>query len=73
MDQTKFYRQLGAKLLKAREELGKEQSAVANQLGRTQSYISKVESGDIKIDLFSLIALSKIYRKLGLSHFNAML
>jgi transcriptional regulator with XRE-family HTH domain len=62
-DQTKFYRRLGAKILLARIDTGLEQAYVAAQIGKTQSYVSKVENGDIKIDLYTLSLLAKVLRK----------
>jgi ribosome-binding protein aMBF1 (putative translation factor) len=52
-DQIKFYRKLGAKILQARIDAGLEQGEVAVKIGKTQSYVSKVESGDIKVDLYT--------------------
>lgn len=62
-EQTKFYRILGAKLVQARLEAGKDQTTVANQIGKTQSYISKIENGDVKIDPYTLVILAKFYKK----------
>ncbi len=50
-------------LVKAREEMGLKQQEVAKKLGKTQSYVSKVESGQILIDVIQLNELSKIYKK----------
>ena len=61
--QIKFYRSLGAKLVQARTDLGKEQSEVAKHITKTQSYVSKIENGDIKIDLYTLDLLAKFYKK----------
>ena len=62
-DQNKFYRKLGAKILQARIDSGLEQGEVAVKIGKTQSYVSKVESGDIKIDLYTLTVLAKVLKK----------
>lgn len=62
-DQIKFYRKLGAKILQARIDSGMEQSEVASKIGKTQSYISKVESGDIKVDLYTLTLIIKVLKK----------
>ncbi len=50
-------------LKKAREEAGLEQARVAKTLGRTQSYVSKIESGQRRIDLVQLNYFAKIYKK----------
>ena len=50
-------------LRKAREEAGLDQKEIAKLLGRTQSYISKIESGQIRIDVVQLKELAKIYKK----------
>ena len=67
-DQTRFYRKLGAKILQARIDSVLEQSEVANKIGKTQSYVSKIESGDIKVDLYTLTLLAKAFRK-PIGHF----
>ena len=50
-------------LRKARLEAKLTQSAVAEQLGVTQSYVSKVESGQTRIDIMSLKEFARIYKK----------
>ena len=62
-DQTKFYRKLGTKILQSRIDAGLEQSEVAAKIGKTQSYVSKIESGDIKVDLYTLTLLAKVLKK----------
>lgn len=59
---------LVSKLVKARNETGLSQVDVAKKLGKTQSYISKIESGQRRIDVVQLKELSKIYKK-SLAHF----
>ena len=52
------------KLLKAaRQEAGLDQKQVAKLLGKTQSYISKAESGQRRLDLIQLKQFAKIYKK----------
>jgi len=58
----KFYRRLGATLTNARLDAGLEQSEVAEKIEKSQSYISKIEGGDIKIDLYTLNQLLKLYK-----------
>lgn len=60
---SKDHRILIAKIKKAREESGLQQQDVARRLKRTQSYISKLESGQRRIDVVQLKALAKIYKK----------
>lgn len=59
-DEQKY---LVEQLKKAREEVGMDQSTIAKLLGKTQSYISKIESGQRKIDVIQLKEFAKIYKK----------
>ena len=60
---SKEHKELVEKLKKARIEAGLDQIDAAKKLGRTQSYISKLESGQRRIDLIQLKELAKIYKK----------
>jgi transcriptional regulator with XRE-family HTH domain len=51
------------KLIEARNEAGMDQTQVAKKLKVTQSFISKIESGQTKIDIFQLLEFAKIYKK----------
>lgn len=51
------------KLKQARFEIGLDQKQVANMLKRTQSYVSKIESGQRRIDVIQLKSFAKIYKK----------
>ena len=51
------------KLRQAREDAGLTQVQAAKKLGCTQSYISKVESGELKVDALGLGQFAKIYAK----------
>jgi transcriptional regulator with XRE-family HTH domain len=51
------------RLKKAREEAKLDQKQVAKALHRTQSYVSKIESGQRRIDLVQLNYFAKIYGK----------
>jgi transcriptional regulator with XRE-family HTH domain len=50
-------------LKKAREEAGLSQQEVAKSLHKTQSYISKIESGQRKIDVVQLKKFVRLYKK----------
>jgi transcriptional regulator with XRE-family HTH domain len=60
---SKEHRTLVEKLRKARREAGLDQSDVAKLLGFTQSYVSKIESGQRRIDIIQIKAFAKIYKK----------
>ena len=51
------------KLRQARFGANLDQAQVADKLGRTQSYISKIESGQRRVDLVQLKEFAKIYKK----------
>lgn len=66
MDKTIFtdsHRRLVSKLLKARQKVRLRQVDAARKLGRTQSYISKIESGQRRIDTVQLEEFARIYKK----------
>jgi len=60
---SKDHKYIVEQLKKARKEAGLEQAEVAKMLGRTQSYISKVEAGQRRIDVVALKELARIYKK----------
>lgn len=51
------------RLIKAREERGLKQEEVAKLLHRTQSYVSKIEAGQRRVDIIQLKEFAKIYKK----------
>lgn len=57
------HKQIVVKLRKLRLAAGLDQIEVAKMLGKSQSYISKIESGQRRIDLIQLKQLAKIYKK----------
>lgn len=60
---SKEHQRLVGLLIRAREEAGLRQEDAAGKLGRTQSYISKIEAGQRRVDLVQLQELAKIYKK----------
>ena len=60
---TKSHRDLVGRLIKARREARLRQRDVAKKLGRTQSYISKIEAGQRRIDTVQLKEFAAIYKK----------
>ncbi len=60
------YRGLLARLRRAREEAGLTQEEVARAVGRPQSYVSKCETGERRLDAIELEDLARVYgRSLG--------
>ena len=60
---SKEYKHLVEQIKKARKEADFDQKKVAKSLGRTQSYVSKVESGQVRIDIIQLKEFARIYKK----------
>jgi len=60
---TKEYKDMTQKLLKARNESGLKQIDVAKKLGKPQSYVSKIEKGERRMDIVELKILANIYNK----------
>lgn len=60
---TKDHKYLVEQLRAARIEAQLDQVSVAKLLGRSQSYISKIESGQRRIDLIQIKEFAKIYKK----------
>ena len=60
---TNEHKYIVQQLKKARIEAGLDQEEVAKLLKKTQSYISKIESGQRRIDVVQLKELAKIYKK----------
>ena len=60
---TKEYAKFIEKLRKARLEAGLKQIEVAKKLKRPQSYISRVESGEYRLDIIEVKRFAKIYGK----------
>lgn len=60
---SKDHKYLVEQLKKARREAGLDQKQVAELLGKSQSYVSKVESGQRRVDIVQLKKLAEIYKK----------
>lgn len=58
---SKDHKRVVKKLREAREKSGLTQADVAKRLGVTQSYISKIEAGQVSISIILLKKLSKVY------------
>ncbi len=56
------YQRIINNLIKARDKSNLKQIDIAKKLKRPQSYISRVESGEYRIDIIELLEFCKIYR-----------
>lgn len=59
----KEYKLIAEKLKKARIESGLTQEIVAEKIKKPQSYISKVEQGEQRIDIIELQHFASLYKK----------
>jgi transcriptional regulator with XRE-family HTH domain len=62
------YRKIVNKLRQARIETGLTQEEVAKKFGKPQSFISKSESGERRVDVTEIKKFSEIYKK-NISYF----
>jgi transcriptional regulator with XRE-family HTH domain len=60
---SKKYKEFLKKLIQARKEAGLTQVLVARKLKKPQSYISKCENGERRVDFTEGSAFAKIYKK----------
>ncbi len=60
---SEAYRRFLELLKRARREAGLTQVDVAQRLGRPQSYVSKCESGERRVDVIELAEFARLYRK----------
>ena len=60
---TKTYARLIDQLKKARKKARLKQKDVAKRLKRTQSYVSKIESGQSRLDIVQLKEIAQVYKK----------
>ncbi|MCE9499089.1 MAG: helix-turn-helix domain-containing protein [Leptospira sp.] len=61
---TKQYKFLQEYLKKARKKSKLTQVEVSKKIGKPQSFLSKIESGDRRIDLVEFSELAEIYKKI---------
>ena len=59
---SKEYKTMLVKLKKAREKSGLTQVEIARKLKKPQSYVSKVENGERRIDAIELKRLAQLYK-----------
>jgi transcriptional regulator with XRE-family HTH domain len=60
---SKEYRDFVGKLRETRHEAGLRQIDVAKKLKRTQSYVSRVEVGEQRLDILELKKFADLYKK----------
>ncbi|OGG54264.1 hypothetical protein A2851_01200 [Candidatus Kaiserbacteria bacterium RIFCSPHIGHO2_01_FULL_53_29] len=60
---SKDYKDVIKRLKTGRVEAGLAQQEVADRLGKPQSYISKIESGERRLDVAEFKKFAKIYNK----------
>ena len=60
---NKEYKEILARLKRARLEAGLSQMIVADKLHKPQSYISKIESGERRLDVAEMKRFAEIYKK----------
>jgi len=60
---TAEYQKVLKKLKEARNESGFTQVEISQKLKKPQSYISKIERGERRLDVAELSILAKIYKK----------
>ena len=60
---TKSHKNLVRQLVRARKDAKLKQEDVAKKLGKTQSYISKIEAGQRRIDVVQLKEFAEVYKK----------
>ena len=60
---SKDYKTIIERLKTARVDAGLSQQAVADKLGKPQSYISKIESGERRLDVAEIKKFATMYKK----------
>ena len=62
-DYVRQYKAFRVRLRQAREDAGLRQVEAARALGRPQSFVSKCESGERRVDFVELLELASVYKK----------
>lgn len=65
---TNEYHKVIERLKKARLDVGLTQKEVSEKIKKPQSYISKVEAGEQRVDIIELKLFADLYKK-GLNYF----
>jgi len=60
---TKDYKEIINRLKQARIDVGLSQQATADKLNKPQSYVSKIESGERRLDVAEIKKFANIYKK----------
>jgi len=60
---SKDYKDIIERLKRARIDSGLSQQEVANKLNKPQSYISKIESGERRLDVVEMKKFAEVYKK----------
>ena len=60
---SKEYRNVISKLREARDEANLTQTEVAEKLKKPQSYVSKIERGERRVDVAEIKSFASIYKK----------
>ncbi len=68
-DYQKKYRRFLSRLREARKQAGLTQGEAAAAFGKPQSFISKCESGERRVDIVELSVLARLYRVDDLAFF----
>lgn len=66
------HKKLVLQLIKARREADLDQKEVAKLLGKSQSFISKIEAGHSYLDVIDFFKLTKIYKKKMSFYFKSL-
>ena len=61
---SKDYKEIISRLKKARINCNLSQQAVADKLGKPQSYVAKIESGERRLDVAEIKKFAIIYNRL---------
>ena len=59
---SKEYKEVLLKLKKAREKAGLTQVDIAKMLNKPQSFVSKIENGERRLDIIELKHIAKLYK-----------